>query len=108
MYNIGLSVKLFGEIEIGSYFLIGANSVVTKSFPISNVPIAGVPARIIKECNANEKVIGISMCGIVRFTGHHQAAPILLDGLLKIKYRSYYSAAIAVRDGNTLAEGVKL
>ncbi|MDE5764552.1 MAG: glutamine--fructose-6-phosphate transaminase (isomerizing) [Ruminococcus sp.] len=40
------------------------------------------------------------MCGIVGFTGDHQAAPILLDGLSKLEYRGYDSAGIAVRDGN--------
>ena len=39
------------------------------------------------------------MCGIVGFTGCHQAAPILLDGLSKLEYRGYDSAGIAVRDG---------
>lgn len=32
------------------------------------------------------------MCGIVGFTGEHQAAPILLDGLSKLEYRGYDSA----------------
>ena len=40
------------------------------------------------------------MCGIVGFTGDHQAAPILLDGLSKLEYRGYDSAGIAVRDGD--------
>ena len=47
------------------------------------------------------------MCGIVGFTGHHQAAPILLDGLAKLEYRGYDSAGLAVRDGSKLAEVVK-
>lgn len=38
------------------------------------------------------------MCGIVGFTGIHQAAPILLDGLAKLEYRGYDSAGLAVRD----------
>ena len=37
------------------------------------------------------------MCGIVGFTGRHQAAPILLDGLSKLEYRGYDSAGIARR-----------
>ena len=37
----------------------------------------------------------IYMCGIVGFTGNHQAAPILLDGLSKLEYRGYDSAGIA-------------
>ncbi len=40
------------------------------------------------------------MCGIVGFTGDHQAAPILLDGLSKLEYRGYDSAGIAVRSGS--------
>ena len=47
------------------------------------------------------------MCGIVGFTGHRQAAPILLEGLKKLEYRGYDSAGIAVRDGEELAQVVK-
>ena len=47
------------------------------------------------------------MCGIVGFTGFHDAAPILLDGLSKLEYRGYDSAGLAVRDGEKLAEVVK-
>ena len=39
------------------------------------------------------------MCGIVSYTGHSQAAPILLDGLSKLEYRGYDSAGLAVRNG---------
>lgn len=47
------------------------------------------------------------MCGIVGFTGMHQAAPILLDGLSKLEYRGYDSAGIAVRDGQAAVEVIK-
>ena len=47
------------------------------------------------------------MCGIVGFTGEHQAAPILLDGLAKLEYRGYDSAGIAVRDGDADVEVIK-
>ena len=47
------------------------------------------------------------MCGIVGFTGRHQAAPILLDGLSKLEYRGYDSAGIAVRDGEKDIEIIK-
>ena len=47
------------------------------------------------------------MCGIVGFTGHQQAAPILLEGLSRLEYRGYDSAGIAVRNGEELAEVVK-
>ena len=47
------------------------------------------------------------MCGIVGFTGNHQAAAILLDGLSKLEYRGYDSAGIAVRDGDNDTEIIK-
>lgn len=47
------------------------------------------------------------MCGIVGFVGHHQAAPILLDGLSKLEYRGYDSAGLAVRDGQQITQVVK-
>ena len=47
------------------------------------------------------------MCGIVGFTGHRQAAPVLLDGLAKLEYRGYDSSGIAVRDGEKDVEIVK-
>ena len=47
------------------------------------------------------------MCGIVGYTGGHQAAPILLDGLSRLEYRGYDSAGLAVRNGESLAEVVK-
>ena len=47
------------------------------------------------------------MCGIVGFTGKHQAAPILLDGLSRLEYRGYDSAGIAIRDGEKETEVIK-
>ena len=47
------------------------------------------------------------MCGIVGYTGHLQAAPILLDGLSKLEYRGYDSAGLAVRNGEKDIEIVK-
>ena len=47
------------------------------------------------------------MCGIVGFTGNHQAAPILLDGLSKLEYRGYDSAGIAIRNGEGETEVIK-
>ena len=48
-----------------------------------------------------------NMCGIVGFTGNHQAAPILLDGLSKLEYRGYDSAGLAIRDGEKNVEVIK-
>jgi len=45
---IGAGVRILGGITIGSNVVVGANSVVNKIIP-SNVVVAGVPAKIIKE-----------------------------------------------------------
>lgn len=42
------------------------------------------------------------MCGIVGYTGHEQAAPILLEGLSKLEYRGYDSAGLCVFDNGVL------
>ena len=47
------------------------------------------------------------MCGIVGFTGDHQAAPVLLAGLSKLEYRGYDSAGLAVRDGSAPTTVIK-
>ena len=43
------------------------------------------------------------MCGIIGFTGHSPALPILLSGLHRMEYRGYDSAGVAVVSGNRLA-----
>jgi glutamine---fructose-6-phosphate transaminase (isomerizing) len=40
------------------------------------------------------------MCGIIGYTGHHPAAPILLDSLRRLEYRGYDSAGIAIIDAD--------
>ena len=42
------------------------------------------------------------MCGIVGYTGRHDAAPIVLAGLRRLEYRGYDSAGLATLDGSTL------
>lgn len=44
---IGPGAKLFGHIEIADDIVIGANSVVNKSFVEKGVTIAGAPAKIV-------------------------------------------------------------
>ena len=46
------------------------------------------------------------MCGIVGYVGVKQAAPILLSGLMRLEYRGYDSAGIAVR--NDSAEHIEV
>src|SRR5450759_567539 len=38
------------------------------------------------------------MCGIVGYTGHREAGPILIEGLKRLEYRGYDSAGIALVD----------
>lgn len=42
------------------------------------------------------------MCGIVGFTGRHDAAPVLLEGLRRLEYRGYDSAGLATAAGGRL------
>lgn len=44
---IGPGAKLFGEINIGSNTVIGANAVVNKSFPEGSQTLGGIPATVI-------------------------------------------------------------
>ncbi len=43
------------------------------------------------------------MCGIVGYTGHQEAEPILIEGLRRLEYRGYDSAGLATLNGNRLA-----
>jgi glucosamine--fructose-6-phosphate aminotransferase (isomerizing) len=42
------------------------------------------------------------MCGIIGYTGSHEASPILLAGLRRLEYRGYDSAGVATLDGPRL------
>lgn len=41
---IGPGARIYGNIKIGNNVVIGANSIVNKTFP-SNITIAGIPAK---------------------------------------------------------------
>lgn len=53
---IGMNSVILPGVVLGSRTIVGAGSVVTKSFPDGNCIIAGVPAKIIKklECNKDK------------------------------------------------------
>ncbi|OJJ20364.1 glutamine--fructose-6-phosphate aminotransferase [marine bacterium AO1-C] len=40
------------------------------------------------------------MCGIVAYTGHREAFPIILKGLKRLEYRGYDSAGVALLNGS--------
>lgn len=46
---IGAGAAILSGVKLGDRTIVGANSVVNKSFTMGNVVIAGVPARIIRE-----------------------------------------------------------
>lgn len=46
---IGTNSTILPGIELGDKTIVGANTVVTKSFPKGNVIVAGTPARIVRE-----------------------------------------------------------
>lgn len=54
---IGPGAKLYGPVTIGDDCVIGANAVITKSFPQRGVTLAGVPAKIIRERGSSGLVI---------------------------------------------------
>ena len=53
---IGPGAKIFGEIVIGPNTVIGANSVVNKSFSEGNQTLGGIPARVISQ-NSSEGLL---------------------------------------------------
>lgn len=54
---IGPGAKLYGPITLGNNCVIGANAVVTKSFPEDGITLAGVPAKIIATGGVGRRVI---------------------------------------------------
>ena len=54
---IGPGAKLFGPITIGDDCTIGANAVVTKSFPETGLTLAGVPAEVIGTGGTGERLV---------------------------------------------------
>ena len=48
------------------------------------------------------------MCGIIAYTGKQNAASILIDGLLRLEYRGYDSAGIALQEESTLTHITKV
>ena len=54
---IGPGAKLYGPIVIGDNCVIGANAVVTRSFPDAGLTLGGIPAKVIAEGGGGERVL---------------------------------------------------
>ena len=55
--GIASGAKIFGNITIADGIVIGANSVVNKSFLEPNITIAGVPAKKISNKGSQDRII---------------------------------------------------
>jgi acetyltransferase-like isoleucine patch superfamily enzyme len=51
---IGMNAMILPEVMLGDYTIVGANAVVTKSFPDGYCVVAGNPAKIIKSLSASD------------------------------------------------------
>ena len=51
---IGMGVVVMPEVELGDFTIVGAGSIVTKSFPEGKCVIAGNPARKIKDLDTEQ------------------------------------------------------
>lgn len=58
--DIGIGAKVLGKIELGPNTTIGANAVVTKSFPHGSITLAGVPARPLSSSASSAKGMAFS------------------------------------------------
>lgn len=54
---LGPGCKLYGPIVIGDDCVVGANAVVTRSFPEKGLVLGGVPATVIAKGSSGERVI---------------------------------------------------
>ena len=61
---IGPGAKIFGDIKIADNVVIGANCVVNKSITESNIVVAGVPARKVKDFFDIEEVVLFATDGV--------------------------------------------
>ncbi len=43
--DLGIGAKILGDVELKDHVIIGANAVVTHSFPEDNITLVGLPAR---------------------------------------------------------------
>ncbi len=53
---LGMGSRILSGVTLGDYTIVGANAVVTKSFPEGYCVLGGNPAKVIKRLNRNECV----------------------------------------------------
>ena len=52
-----MGAKILPEVELGDFTIVGAGSVVTKSFPEGYCVIAGNPAKLIRKLDPEQCVL---------------------------------------------------
>ena len=57
---IGMGVVVLPDVELGDFTIVGANAVVTKSFPEGYCVVAGNPARVIRRLDPDQCVRSVS------------------------------------------------
>lgn len=50
---VGMNAVILPEVELGDFTIVGANAVVTDSFPEGYCVIAGNPAKVVKQLHRN-------------------------------------------------------